>query len=118
MYTHKKFKFEQKIITTKKNKKKRNTRIRESLVDDRAPRHHCSERAPRVGTNARAPLVCSSEYTFDFCSTFYSILFSFSGQQVCGWVNGRGVHIHMHVELVRLRFSKNKMWNNSLVSQV
>ena len=62
-----------------------------SLVGERAPRQHCSEWALQAGNSACTLVVWSSEYTFDFYSTFYYILFHFSGQRVCGWVNGRGL---------------------------
>ena len=70
-----------------------------------APRQDCSERAPQEESSACAPVVWSSEYTFDFYSTFYSILFSFFGTTGCvgEWMGG-GFHIHMHVKLVRSKF--------------
>ena len=79
-----------------------------------AQRQHCGESAPQLGSSACALVVvvantyltcCGGKNTLEHC--FYFILFSLSGQRLCGWVNERGFYIYMHVELVRLR-NKNK----------
>jgi len=81
---------------------------------DRAPRKYRGERASQLGSSACALVVVvanmyltclGGKNTLEHC--FYFILFSLSGQRLCGWVNERGFYIHMHVELVRLR-NKNK----------
>jgi len=56
-----------------------------------APRQDCSKWAPQEESSACAPVVWSSEYTFDFYSTFYSILFLFfgtTGVWVSEWAGG------------------------------
>ena len=73
--------------------------------------------ATKRRTSAAASKQCtcnansSSEKHCQFLALLYLLLYSFflffSGQRVCGLVNGRGFHIYVHVELAKLR-NKNK----------